>query len=865
MSKIQILDCTLRDGGYCNEWDFGERGIKQVVDGLVSANIEIIECGFLSHKISYKTGISKFSTMQQARQFIPDDRTGKKFVLMVNYGELDVDKLECRSDDTVDGIRIAFHKKDVENAILLCKKIKQKGYDVFVQPMVSLGYSDEEFLDVIKKANLIDPYAFYIVDSFGVMKKNDLIRLFYIVEHNLNKNIRIGYHSHNNLQLAYSNAQSLVAIHTNRELIIDSSIMGMGRGAGNLNTELFTEYLNETFASNYSLTPILKLIDNIIVKFHQENYWGYSLPNYLSAKHNIHPNYAKHLSDKNTLTIEEMDAIFDRIDVKKSVNFDKQYIESLYLEYMNKDCLNGVSIQQFANDIKGKKILLIAPGKSSETQKDEIFNFMKQPNVVSISVNFNYYNKIDYLFVSNIRRYQSIGNVVDDKTILTSNVSADKCYLKVNYSDLINTVDKVNDNAGLMAIKMMINLGVKEIYLAGFDGYSYLSEQNYAKNEMKLIYKKEDIDALNSGMTEVLGEYKNIGIKDIMVNDCLISVIIPVKNGEKYLKECIDSLICQSYKNLDIIIIDDGSTDATYTICENYAKLDCRITVVHNEHTKGVSYSRNIGVNLAKGEWISFIDGDDWVESGLYSKIAINDLDNVDAVFWRFTKDYLDGKIKKFNETTVSLLAKEPFKIQYTLKQTFIIENQGEILTDYVFSGVWRILLKKQIIIDNSLKFNENLRYAEDKLFLVEYLSLCSNGFLIDEYLYHYRQNVIQSATSTIINETYSAQWLNTFLPSIERAICNNKRISNEIKRDLIFYMKDTFVFRAIMSNKKSAYRSLVKDKYVKSIINLWNKEVLIKSGLSKRDIRQRMSIKYKYLWIIRFLQFMKKKLKSMF
>ena len=83
------------------------------------------------------------------------------------------------------------------------------------------------------------PYAFYLVDSFGTMKRKDMLRFFYMIEHNLREDIVIGFHSHNNLQLAYANAQTLVDLQTSRSLILDSSIMGMGRGAGNLNSELF--------------------------------------------------------------------------------------------------------------------------------------------------------------------------------------------------------------------------------------------------------------------------------------------------------------------------------------------------------------------------------------------------------------------------------------------------------------------------------------------------------------------------------------------------------------------------------------------------------------------------------------------------
>ena len=136
------------------------------------------------------------------------------------------------------------------------------------------------------------------------------------------------------MQLAYSNAQTLVGLETNRNILIDSSIYGMGRGAGNLNTELFIQYLNENNDGNYELKPLLIVIDEILNIFYQKNYWGYSLPNYISAVHNAHPNYASFLDDKKTLTVEEMNEIFDMMDDEKKISYDKGYIENLYLNYM---------------------------------------------------------------------------------------------------------------------------------------------------------------------------------------------------------------------------------------------------------------------------------------------------------------------------------------------------------------------------------------------------------------------------------------------------------------------------------------------------------------------------------------------------
>ena len=261
MNKIQVLDCTLRDGGYCNDCRFGFENEKKIVHGLVEANVDIIECGFLMNTVEYDKDVTRFSSLDEVAKIIPKNKEGKTFVMLTDYGKYRPEDLPEYNGVSVDGLRVAFHKKDRVVALEECKKIKNKGYKVFVQAMVSLSYTDEEFLDLIRRVNELEPYAFYIVDSFGMMKRKDLTRLFYLVEHNLNEKIKIGFHSHNNMQLAYSNAQSLVDLHSDRELIIDSSVYGMGRGAGNLNTELFVQYLNDNADGNYDIKPLLSIID----------------------------------------------------------------------------------------------------------------------------------------------------------------------------------------------------------------------------------------------------------------------------------------------------------------------------------------------------------------------------------------------------------------------------------------------------------------------------------------------------------------------------------------------------------------------------------------------------------------------------
>ena len=513
--SIRVLDCTLRDGGYCNEWTFGKNNIEKITKGLIAAEVDIIECGFLTNKGSYDENVSKYSALQELSAVIPKDRNGKMFVCMVNFGEFDADDLPFCDGTSVDGVRVAFHKKDLIPALKLCREIQEKGYKVFVQAMVSLNYSDEEFLGLIHRVNKLEPYAFYIVDSFGVMRRKDLIRLFYMVEHNLKEGICIGYHAHNNMQLAYSNAQALADIRTKRELIIDVSIYGMGRGAGNLNTELFLAYLNDNLGRNYQIKPLLTIIDEILNAFYQNNYWGYSLPNYLSAKHNAHPNYANYLDAKKTLTVESMDEIFDMMDEEKRVVYDKDYIENLYMQYMKRGYANETHLSEFKQRVCGQEVLVVAPGRSSVEEADDIRTIAQRDGIVTISVNFDYpAHHADYLFVSNLRRYRELQQEKSDRCIVTSNISAQDIYLQVKYQDLLNDHENARDNAAMMLIKFLIQAGVRKILLAGVDGYSVDPTQNFADQKMSFFTQKAILEAMNDGMNAALKEFsKQIDIE----------------------------------------------------------------------------------------------------------------------------------------------------------------------------------------------------------------------------------------------------------------------------------------------------------------------------------------------------------------
>lgn len=475
--------------------------------GLEESGAEIIECGFLNEKVQYDADSTRFPKLEQAEKFITQHKRNTKYVCMVNYGDLDIDTLPVYENGIIDGIRVAFHKENVNEALKLCRQINERGYKVYIQPMVVLDYTDEEFLSLLHRANEIHPYAFYIVDSFGIMKKKELIRIYYMTEHNLDNDICIGFHSHNNTQLSYSNAQELLELRGNRDIIIDCSIFGMGRGAGNLNTELFAQYLNDNYNKNYAINPLLIIYDEILSMFYNKKSWGYSLDNYLSATYNCHPNYAAFLDEKNTLSIGDMDKIFQMLDNSRKNTFDRNYIEQLYQQYMGQNRVWQESIEEFKKILQKRRILIIAPGKSSSLEKEKIKDYIQVNNCIVISINAEYpYYDADYVFVSNIRRYKQIDKKLLPKMIVTSNILSDKSYLVIDYDRYVNSYEAVKDNAILMLLKYLESEGVKSVAIAGLDGYSHDLNDNYADEGMIIKTSSEIFDKRNCGINDFIKE-----------------------------------------------------------------------------------------------------------------------------------------------------------------------------------------------------------------------------------------------------------------------------------------------------------------------------------------------------------------------
>jgi len=515
MNNIKVLDCTLRDGGYINNWKFGKNNIKKVLENLALSNVDLIECGYLSQKDTYFEDYAKFNSVEELNAVVGEKKKdGRIYVCMINFGEYNICDIPEYDDFAVEGIRVAFHKKDVKEAVCYCGELAKKGYKVFVQPMVTINYTDSELLELVKSTNEINPYAFYIVDSFGVMRENDLMRMYYLVENNLNENVLLGYHSHNNLQLSYSNATKLASIGTEREIIIDSCILGMGRGAGNLNTELFIEYVNSKYNTAYSIDPLLKIADEVLNPIYAENYWGYSLPHYLSATHNCHPNYASFLAEKNILTVNSISQILAQIPAEKRTGFDKKYIEKLYVDFQNNTVDDTSAVESLKKRLDGRKILILGPGNTVVTHREKIEKFIAENNPFVFSMNYipDGYS-VDCVFMSNVKRFEQLKDnpkCEGIEFVFTSNLKdVFEESTVVNYTDLITHNSTVVDNAALMLINLMLRCKVKGVSFAGFDGYSYNASDNYSNDSMTLYNTQKYTAEMNYNISLELKKISN--------------------------------------------------------------------------------------------------------------------------------------------------------------------------------------------------------------------------------------------------------------------------------------------------------------------------------------------------------------------
>ncbi len=517
LKNIQLLDCTLRDGGYINDWEFGHDELVCLFERIVSTGTDIIEVGFLDERRNFDRNRSIMpDTDCVERIFGRVDKKQAMIVGMIDYGTCSLRQLSKCEDSYLDGIRVIFKKHLMKEAVAFCGEIKKLGYKVFVQAVSITSYSDEEILELIELVNEMEPYAVSLVDTYGLLHQDSLLHYFSIMDEKVKPSIGIGYHSHNNFQLGYANCIEMLDSDTERLLVVDATLYGMGKSAGNTPIELLAMHLNSRFGKKYDISQMLEAIDGNIMKIHQKFPWGYNLFYYLAASNNCHPSYVKVLMDKHTLSMKSINEILDTIEPDKKLMYNQEYIEQLYYQYQVRECDETEDLSRLQTELEGKTILLLGPGQNIQKQEEKIRDFIKEKQPVMISTNFiPGAFAVDYVFLSNSRRYIHIINDLkeyknkDTKVIATSNVTQTQGTFEyvLNNSSLLDLEGAVLDHSFVMLLKALRKVKVKTVYCAGFDGYTEDGE-NYFNPAMEYWFSRRKAKEFNEYVMAALEELK---------------------------------------------------------------------------------------------------------------------------------------------------------------------------------------------------------------------------------------------------------------------------------------------------------------------------------------------------------------------
>lgn len=307
IDRVQILDCTLRDGGYVNDWQFGDEVGQNIVRNLSKTGVDFIELGFIRLD-EYRKDKMQFSEVSQITELFRPLEQKLAAMVEIGYG-YPSSRFPIKDDSTVDLVRLIIWKRSISEGVQYCKELIDKGYEVAIQATRTDQYSFDEFESLMKSFNAVKPYAVYIVDTFGLFTKEMLLKYAEIADKYLQHGIRIGYHAHNNMQQAYGNAIAFMERDWNHDIIIDASVMGIGRGAGNLPIELLMNHLNNNGGA-YNLEPVFEVSEQYLKPIYNKTPWGYSIPYFLSAKNGCNPTYVEYLKKKG-LGINEIETVFE--------------------------------------------------------------------------------------------------------------------------------------------------------------------------------------------------------------------------------------------------------------------------------------------------------------------------------------------------------------------------------------------------------------------------------------------------------------------------------------------------------------------------------------------------------------------------
>jgi len=286
MEHAKILDCTIRDGGLCNNWDFSVEFVRDLYVSLDKAGVDYMEIGYKNSPKLLKgqdAGPWRFLDDNFIKEVIPKNKT--KLSALVDIGRVDENDILPREESPIDLIRVATYIKDIDKAIDLIGKFHARGYETTLNIMALSHVLENELNEAFEEIAKSPVDVVYVVDSYGSLTMQDTDYLVSKFARMLPEKA-LGVHAHNNMQLAFAN--TLIAAQKG-VTYLDSSVYGMGRAAGNCNTELLLAHLKNP---KYDVRPVIDIIERRMVPLRENVEWGYIIPYTITGMLNEHPRSA---------------------------------------------------------------------------------------------------------------------------------------------------------------------------------------------------------------------------------------------------------------------------------------------------------------------------------------------------------------------------------------------------------------------------------------------------------------------------------------------------------------------------------------------------------------------------------------------
>lgn len=338
MKNVAILDCTLRDGGlgledanknHVSDDCFTLTEMDEMICELEASKLDIIELGSIEISNDDKRRFAIYPNVETISKKIPKDRDAKQMYVGLFRGpDTPVQDIPEWNPSLVDGLRVIIRYSELRKSMEFCASLAQKGYKVFVQPMLTMRYTAEEINYILAESNRMGAYAVYFVDSYGYMQAKDVETFANKYDATLNPDIAIGFHAHNNMNLAFSNVLSFMSLGLKRRIIVDSCATGMGQGAGNLQTELIVPYLMKNAGAEYNYSAVLNLCE-CVEKHMMPNPWGYSVTRMLPAIYKTAYKYATTFRTLYHMNYSEMNQIFMKMPDEYRHRFTPEFAEEV--------------------------------------------------------------------------------------------------------------------------------------------------------------------------------------------------------------------------------------------------------------------------------------------------------------------------------------------------------------------------------------------------------------------------------------------------------------------------------------------------------------------------------------------------------